>query len=67
MPKMKTHRGAAKRFQVTTTGKVKFKHALLRHCLEHKSKATKNKLQKGGYMQPGDTRRVKRMLPNGTP
>ena len=35
MPKMKSHRGATKRFSLTASGKVKFKHAHLRHCLEH--------------------------------
>lgn len=63
MPKMKTHRGAAKRFSVTKTGKVKFKHAHLRHCLEHKSKARKKDAVKTGYMADGDARKVLAMLP----
>jgi large subunit ribosomal protein L35 len=62
MPKMKTHRGAAKRFKVTATGKVKFKRAHLRHCLEHKKKSTKNELQKGGIMVEADARKVRAML-----
>jgi large subunit ribosomal protein L35 len=65
MPKMKSHRGAAKRFKLTSTGKVKFKHAGLRHCLEHKSKTTKNGLQKTGIMAEVDAKRVRRMLPYG--
>ena len=36
MPKMKTHRGAAKRFRVTGTGKIRRKHAFRDHLLEHK-------------------------------
>ena len=63
MPKMKTHRGAKKRFKLSATGKVRFKHAHLRHCLEHKQKTTKKKLQKTGTMAPGDARKVKAMLP----
>lgn len=62
MPKMKTHRGAAKRFKLTASGKVKFKHAHLRHCLEHKQKATKNGLQKTGIMCEEDAKKVRRML-----
>ena len=62
MPKNKTHRGAAKRFSLTKTGKVKFKHANLRHCLEHQSKDQKKKLGKTGYLAEGEARRVKRLL-----
>ena len=62
MPKMKTHRGAAKRFKLTASGKVKFKHAHLRHCLEHKSKTTKNELQKTGIMNEADAKKVREML-----
>lgn len=60
--KMKTHRGAAKRFKLTATGKVRFKRGYLRHCLEHKSKATKKQLMKPGYLKECDARRVRRML-----
>ena len=62
MPKMKTHRGAAKRFKLTASGKVKFKHANLRHCLEHKSKNAKNSSQKTGIMQERDAKKVRVML-----
>jgi large subunit ribosomal protein L35 len=65
MPKMKTKRAAAKRFRFTGTGKVKFKHAHLRHCLEQKQKTTKKKLMKPGIMADGDARKVRRMLPYG--
>jgi large subunit ribosomal protein L35 len=63
MPKMKTHRGAAKRFKRTGSGKIKFKHAHLRHCLEHKQKRTKKKLSQTGIMNESDARRVRRMIP----
>jgi len=65
MPKMKTHRGAAKRFSLTGSGKVKFKHAHLRHCLEHKQKTTKKKLVKTGIMVEADAKKVRRMLAGG--
>lgn len=62
MPKMKTHRGAAKRFTKTGSGKVKFKRANLRHCLSAKQKSTKRVLQKPGYLKPCDEGHVIRML-----
>jgi len=62
MPKMKTHRGAAKRFKKTGTGKIKFKHAFLRHCLEHKQKSTKKALMKSATMKPCDAKRIKKMI-----
>lgn len=65
MPKMKTKRGAAKRFKLTGRGKVKFKHANLRHCLAHKQKKTKKKLVKPGFLAPCDAKEVRRMLPYG--
>lgn len=62
MPKMKTHRGAAKRFSKTGSGKIKFKHAHLRHCLEHKSKTTKKKLVKTGIMKECDAKKIREMI-----
>ncbi len=62
MPKMKSHRGAAKRFRLTGKGKVRSKRAFLRHCLEHKSKNTKKGLSKAGYLSEPDARKVKAML-----
>jgi len=62
MPKQKTHRGAAKRFSKTGSGKVKFKHANLRHCLEQKQKTTKKKLMKTGIMAECDAKRIRKMI-----
>jgi large subunit ribosomal protein L35 len=62
MPKMKTHRGAAKRFTKTGSGKIKFKRANLRHCLSSKQKSTKRVLQKPGYLNDCDEGHVIRML-----
>ena len=62
MPKMKTHRGAMKRFKTTGSGKVKFKHANLRHCLEHKQKSTKKALMKTGIMKECDAKVVRKLI-----
>ncbi len=44
MPKMKTHRAAAKRYKVTATGKITRRHAGIGHLLQHKSEARKRKI-----------------------
>jgi large subunit ribosomal protein L35 len=62
MPKMKTHRGAAKRLTVTGSGKVKKNNAFKSHLLESKSSKRKRGLRKAGIVAHGDMRRVKRML-----
>jgi len=63
MPKLKTHRGAAKRFKKTGTGKFKRAAAFKRHILT--SKETKSKRQKRGteLVAEQDTARLRRMLP----
>lgn len=65
MPKMKTHRGAAKRFKLTGSGKVKFKHAKMQHNFMNQPKKTKKRLIKGGIMVEADARKVRRMLNGG--
>ena len=60
--KMKTHRGAAKRFKRTGSGKIKFKHAFLRHCLEQKQTTTKRGLRKGGIMKECDAKVIRKMI-----
>jgi large subunit ribosomal protein L35 len=62
MPKMKSHRGAAKRFKVTGSGKIKKNSAFRRHLLESKSPKQKRGLRKAVVISSGDERRVKRML-----
>ncbi len=44
MPKLKTHKGASKRFKKTGTGKIKRNHAFARHILTSKSRARKRRL-----------------------
>jgi len=62
MPKMKSQRGAAKRFRATATGKVKRGHSHASHILTKKSAKRKRNLRKPDYVSDGDERRVKRMI-----
>ncbi|HBR30072.1 MAG TPA: 50S ribosomal protein L35 [Firmicutes bacterium] len=62
MPKMKTHRGAAKRFTLTGTGKIKKNKAYRSHILEKKSPERKRNLRKAELVHAADERRVRRML-----
>jgi large subunit ribosomal protein L35 len=62
MPKLKTNRGAAKRFKLTATGKVKRKKSGLRHILTTKPQSAKRTLRKPGLVAKADARAVKRML-----
>jgi large subunit ribosomal protein L35 len=63
MPKLKTHKGAAKRFKKTATGKVKRHHAHLRHMLTSKPHKRKKKLSSSALVSDADTPKVKRMIP----
>ncbi len=63
MPKLKTHRGAAKRFKKTGTGKIVRHHAYARHILTSKARSRKRKLTKGVVVDPANAARVKEMLP----
>ncbi|MEG0773159.1 50S ribosomal protein L35 [Clostridium sp.] len=63
MPKMKTHRGAAKRFKKTGTGKLKRAKAFRRHILTKKSAKTKRNLRKTGYVSASQEKVMKKLLP----
>ncbi len=63
MPKMKTNRGAAKRFKATGSGKIKRHKAYSSHILTKKSTKRKRNLRKSGLIAASDRRSVKRMLP----
>jgi len=63
MPKMKTHRGAAKRFNKTASGKIKRNHAFKSHILEKKSPKRKRNLRKSAIMFEGDAKRVTKLIP----
>ena len=62
MPKMKTHRGAAKRFKVTKSGKVKYRQGYRSHILTKKSAKRKRQLRKSAYLNKTDGKRIKEML-----
>lgn len=63
MPKMKTHRGAAKRVRKTASGQLKRGHAYTSHILNKKSPKTKRKLRKASLVSTGDMKRVAKLLP----
>jgi large subunit ribosomal protein L35 len=59
---MKSHRGAARRFQVTKTGKLVRRQSRLNHMLEKKTPAQKRRLGRSVQVAAGDRRAVRRML-----
>jgi large subunit ribosomal protein L35 len=63
MPKLKSHRGAAKRFKKTATGKIMRHKAFRRHILTSKSRSRKRGLRRGTVVSPGDMKKMKLMLP----
>ncbi len=63
MPKMKTHRGAAKRFSVTASGKVKRSKAFASHILTKKTTKTKRTLRKATLVHSANEKAVKRLIP----
>jgi large subunit ribosomal protein L35 len=63
MPKMKTHRGAAKRFKLTAGGKLKRAKAFKGHLLAKKSRKRKRRLRQAEVASPSDQKKVKRLLP----
>ncbi len=63
MPKLKTHRGAAKRFRSTATGKFKRGKANKSHILTKKSTKRKRKLDTPTLVSAADRKKVQRMLP----
>lgn len=63
MPKLKTHKGASKRFKKTGTGKVMRAHAFGRHILTSKPRKRKNKLHEVVVADKTNQPALKRMLP----
>lgn len=62
MPKMKTRRGAAKRFKVTGSGRIKRNKANHRHMLIRRSNKSKRKMRQSGIVSSADRKLVKAML-----
>ncbi|HEX8249775.1 MAG TPA: 50S ribosomal protein L35 [Pyrinomonadaceae bacterium] len=65
MPKLKTHKGAAKRFRSTGSGKFKRGHSHARHILTKKTTKRKRALDQDVLVSDGDFKRVQTMLPYG--
>lgn len=62
MPKLKTHRGAAKRFKRTGSGKILRNKAYGSHLLSKKSSKRKRKLNKKGLVSQSDKNKIEKML-----
>lgn len=62
-PKIKTHRGAAKRFKVTAGGKVMRGHSGKRHLTGAKMAGRMRRLRRSTRVNAADAKNVKRMLP----
>ena len=63
MPKLKTHKGAAKRFKKTANGKIKRGKAFKRHILTSKATKRKRQLDKDVMLDKADVPKIKRMIP----
>ncbi len=62
MPKMKTRKGASKRFKATASGELKRNHAYHDHILTKKTAKRKRNLSKADLVAGADTARVKKMM-----
>jgi large subunit ribosomal protein L35 len=63
MPKIRTHKGAAKRFKRTASGKFKRTKAYGGHFFIRKSARQKRALRRAGYVNPADQGRIEKLLP----
>ena len=63
MPKIKTHRGAAKRFSLTKTGKVKRAKAFKSHILNKKTTKRKRNLRKATFISAAEAKNIKQLIP----
>lgn len=62
MPKQKTHKGSAKRFKRTGSGKLKRSHAKRSHMFANKTQKQKRQLRKSALVSSGDYKRIKQQL-----
>jgi large subunit ribosomal protein L35 len=63
MPKIKTHRGAAKRFSLTKSGKIKRAKAFKRHLLNSKSTKRTRNLRHATYVSDSEEKNIKKLIP----
>jgi len=66
VPKIKTHKGAKKRFHITASGKAKRGHSHARHILTKKTAKRKRKLDQTTMVSAADLAKVRTMLPYAT-
>lgn len=62
MPKIKTHKGAAKRFKFTAKGKIRRKRAYAGHLFISKSSKQKRRLRQATLVDPSNEKRLKRLI-----
>ena len=65
MPKIKTHRGAAKRFKIAKSGRIKYQKTNKRHILTKKTTKRKRQLRATGYLTGTAEKNMKKLLPYG--
>jgi len=63
MPKIKTHKGASKRFKITADGKIKRSRAFKSHILTKKNRKRKRRLGKPDFVFEGEKKSIQKMLP----
>ncbi len=63
MPKQKTHRGAAKRFSFTKTGKIKRAKAYRNHIMASKTPTQKRNLRHGGVVDSTEAGKIRQLIP----
>lgn len=63
MPKIKTRRGAAKRFKITGSGKVRRRRAYLRHILSTKTRKQKRNLRQPTLVAKSEVKAIKKLVP----
>lgn len=63
MPKIKTHRGAAKRFKITGSGKIKRDRSFASHLMSSKTSKRKRDLRKNVIVHTSDHKRIKNLIP----
>ena len=62
MPKMKSHRGACKRFKTTSSGKIKRERVNGSHTLEHKNRKRTRRLHQATLLEGKKAKQIKRMI-----
>jgi len=63
MPKIKTNRGAAKRFKKTGSGKIKRSHGFTSHILTSKTRKRKRNLRQGAIVAAVDAKNIAKLIP----